>query len=372
MKICLWGNIARALNGRTEGGGELQLALLAKTLAKAGHEVVVIDFVINNDFVSDEGIKFFKIEGWNKGIRLIRSLTHRLPNLYRALKAQKADVYYCRIRDFRHILCFWAARKVKAKFVLGLASDLDAMNFTSRLNQFLVSPISIWAVFNVILIEIVYPFLLRNADLVLAQHEGQKNILQKKNIRSLVFFNIIEPVKILKPQNDFPKDFIYVGSLDKRKKFDQFFQVIKKTPSLSYKVIGQPRDKETFSYYEELKKEQNVSLFGRLNHADTIQQIANSKALISTSPMEGFPNIFIEAWACGIPVFSLYFDPHVIEKEKLGIVAHGNLDKLIEEMKSYRYDEEFTKRVKTYVENNHLLNDKKINEVDEIIKGLFN
>ena len=44
MKICFWGNIGRALKGRTSGGGELQIALLAKALAKGGHEVVLLDY----------------------------------------------------------------------------------------------------------------------------------------------------------------------------------------------------------------------------------------------------------------------------------------------------------------------------------------
>ena len=129
MKICFWGNIAGALTGNTSGGGELQLALLAKALARSGHEVVIIDYNTTEDFITADGIKVFKIKGWNNGIRIIRTFTHRLPQLYWSLKAQKADVYYCRIRDFRHILAFWAARKVKAKFILGLASDLDAMTF---------------------------------------------------------------------------------------------------------------------------------------------------------------------------------------------------------------------------------------------------
>ena len=133
MKICFWGDIAKALTGNTVGGGELQMALLAKALARGGHEVVVIDYQVKEDFITADGIKVFKIEGWNNGIRVIRSLTHRLPKLYRSLKAQKADIYYCRIRDFRHILAFWAARKVKGKFVLGLASDLDAMNFANEI-----------------------------------------------------------------------------------------------------------------------------------------------------------------------------------------------------------------------------------------------
>ena len=34
MKICFWGDIAGALTGNTSGGGELQIALLAKALAR--------------------------------------------------------------------------------------------------------------------------------------------------------------------------------------------------------------------------------------------------------------------------------------------------------------------------------------------------
>ncbi|MDZ7634098.1 MAG: hypothetical protein U5L72_06520 [Bacteroidales bacterium] len=46
MKICFWGIIADALMGKTGGGGELQIATMAKTLAGLGHEVVVVDLDI--------------------------------------------------------------------------------------------------------------------------------------------------------------------------------------------------------------------------------------------------------------------------------------------------------------------------------------
>ena len=39
MKFCFFGNVAEALKGRTPGGGELQIALLAKALALKGHDV---------------------------------------------------------------------------------------------------------------------------------------------------------------------------------------------------------------------------------------------------------------------------------------------------------------------------------------------
>ena len=175
MKICFWGNNAAALNGNTYGGGELQLAMLAKALARGGNEVVIIDYETKEDFVTEDGIKVLKIEGWNDGIHFLRLVTHRLPKLYKSLKAQKADVYYCRMRDFRHIFAFWASRKVKAKFVLGLASDLDAMNFKKRWKfNHVVSKFNLWAFSSNLLIEIIQPYLLRKADLILAQHEGQR------------------------------------------------------------------------------------------------------------------------------------------------------------------------------------------------------
>ena len=374
MKICFWGNIAGALTGNTSGGGELQIALLAKALARGGHEVVVIDLQTTEDFITGDGIKVYKIKGWNNGIRIIRTFTHRLPQLYWSLKAQKADVYYCRIRDFRHILAFWAASKVKAKFILGMASDLDAMNFVMRLKyQHLVSFGGLWSVSNGIFIEIVYPWLLRKADLVLVQHEGQKNILLKKRIKSLVFPNLFDLTEIPVVTTHSHKDFIYVGWLDKRKGFAEFFELVKKAPSHSYKVVGEPRDKTGYLYYEKLKSFENVSLLGLLSHADTIYQIANSKALISTSPMEGFPNIFIETWACGIPVLSLYVDPGaIIKKEELGEVTHGNLHKLLQAMENCRNTNEFAKRAKAYVEHNHALNANKIKEISCLFSELFN
>lgn len=52
MKICFWGSIAGALKGSTYGGSELQYALLPKTLAAGGHEVVIIDPHIAEDLIT--------------------------------------------------------------------------------------------------------------------------------------------------------------------------------------------------------------------------------------------------------------------------------------------------------------------------------
>ena len=373
MKVCFWGDIARSLKDDTGGGGQLQIALLAKALVKAGHEVSVIDYEISENFVTSEGIKVFKIDGWNKGISVLRSFTHRLPNLYRILKAQKADIYYCRIRDFRHIIPYWASRAVKGKFILGLASNLDAMNFKDRFKyQHKVSRGSLWSITSGLLIEFVYPYLLRKADLVLVQNIEQKKVLLKKNIECELFANIIEKTDDIPDQYIHQTDFIYVGRLDKRKGFPEFFKIVTEMPSQTFKIVGRPDDKTSRFYFEQLKGFKNVKLLGWLNHSETIKEIANSKALISTSPMEGFPNVFIESWSCGIPVFSLFFDPGVIEKEKLGKVFKGNIAELVSTMNQPIDSSEYSKNCRNYVLQNHLLNYHKIQEINQLFNSVCN
>lgn len=356
------------------GGGELQIALLAKAFAKLGHEVVILDYNVGEKFQTDEGIKVYPIKNWFKGIKMLRILTHRIPGLYSSLKEQNADLYYCRIRDYMHIIAFIAARKLKAKFILGIASDLDIVTFGKRWKYYYSTNLrNLQVLIDGILFEIVKPWLLYKSDQIFVQHIGQQEFLLKKNINSVVFTNLIDLGEIPVISNPARKDFVYVGWLDKRKGFVEFFELVRKSPARTFKVIGPPRDRTGYLYYEKLKSFPNVTLLGKLNHAETIYHIAESKALISTSPMEGFPNIYIEAWACGIPVLSLYFDPGgVIKREHLGKIAEGKLDVLLNDMVSVEYTKEFSERAKTYVERNHVLTSGKMRELDWLIKDLFN
>jgi len=373
MKICFWGDVAGALRGKTSGGGELQIALMAKALRKSGNEVTVLDREIEEEFETDEGIKVLPIKGWKGGIRMIRTFTHQLPGLYFSLIEQNADIYYCRIRNYRHIFVYLAARKINAKFVLGLASDLDILSIKYRWKYFYKTNLrGLWIIFDSFFSEIFYPVLIRKSDLVLVQHTGQQELLRKRNVYSVLFPNLIDSEDIPPQSDNFRKDFVYVGSLIRRKGFLSFIELVRRTPEKTYTIIGIPREKADQLLYEEIKLFKNVSVTGRLCHSDTLRHIANSKALISTSPMEGFPNIFIEAWACGVPVLSLYVDPGgVIKTERLGAVANGNIEKLIEAMDCLSNFDGIANRAMSYVEHNHLFNSDKINRLNTIFSKLL-
>jgi glycosyltransferase involved in cell wall biosynthesis len=373
MKICFWGKVANALLGKTYGGGELQMALLAKALNSLGHEVVVVDLDISEEFVTEEGIKVYPVKGYNSGIKMFRTLTHRLPALYSLFIEINADVYYCRIREYRHILVYMAAKKLGSKFILALASDLDVLTIGKRWRHFYSSNVrDLWGVFNGLMGEIVYPFLLRRADLVLVQHEGQREILSGKGIISRVFYNLIDSKDLNCNQNtkpDYP--FVYVGSLDKRKGFNDFYELVKRTPGHNFKVIGKVRDKTGDRLYQKLRGFPNVHLMGKLSHEETIIEISLSKALISTSPMEGFPNIFIEAWGSGVPVLSLFVDPGgVIMKEGLGFVANGSISKMVEYMNELTIDKDFQSRTQSYVRHYHELTGTRMLEIDNVFQNI--
>jgi glycosyltransferase involved in cell wall biosynthesis len=214
--------------------------------------------------------------------------------------------------------------------------------------------------------------MLKNADHVFVQHSGQQEILLKRGIKSILFNNLIDAGEVPEQSNSDKKDFIYVGSLDKRKGFAAFYDIVMRSPSHTFKVVGHPRDETGNIFYARLKSCKNVTLLGHLTHADTIEEIARSKTLISTSPMEGFPNVFIEAWACGVPVLSLYVDPGgIIEKEGLGVVTHGNVEMLLQAMDNVNYAVGFSEKVKAYVKHNHELNPDKVREIDMLLKGIL-
>ena len=54
---------------------------------------------------------------------------------------------------------------------------------------------------------------------------------------------------------------------------------------------------------------ENLEVLGQLPHEQLLSLIDRAVAVVSTSAAEGMPNVFLEAWARGVPVLSLDYDP---------------------------------------------------------------
>jgi glycosyltransferase involved in cell wall biosynthesis len=357
MKFCLWGaESTAALKGITIGGGELQTALLAKTLAKAGHEVVVIDPFTDKSIVTEDGIKIIHVPGWNKGLPVIKTLFHQFPALYKLFAGQKADFYYARTRSYFHLLSYWAARKTGSKFILALASDLDILSVWKIFKHKDKPSLNI---FNYLKLDlpnsIAFKYILKRADYITLQHSGQRIHSTSIKGKQTIFPNIFDYDIIPEVQKEPGDYFISAGSLTMLKGAANLLELVKlidkKTKIM---IVGEPRCRKTRKIYEQLKTMENVVLKGRLKHEETMRMIGNAKALINTSNFEGFPNIFLEAWAQGVPVISLNINPgNVINYHGLGKYCEGDMQK----MKEY-IDGDITtlidkRNLISYVRSNH-------------------
>ncbi|HYM94383.1 MAG TPA: glycosyltransferase [Chitinophagaceae bacterium] len=331
MKFCFFGEISESLKGHTKGGGELQVALLAKALALKGHEVVIVDPCSSESFITDEGIKLINLPDWNKGIRGLRLFFNRIPALRKLLISQKADYYYVRMRSYLHLIPYRAARKNGSKFILGIACDLDVLSFRKKFNYEYKTNFNLFKFLTIhIPGDIAHSFLLRNSDYDILQHSGQSFGSSRLKSNQFVFPNIMEQSNVPWVSNPSGDYFLFAGTLTMLKGADNLLKLINiVNDSIPIMVVGLPWGEKPEKIYEELKKKKNVTLKGRKNHKETLELISNAKALINTSYYEGFSNVFLEAWATGVPVISLNVNPgDVLNKYNLGICCGGDLHRM--------------------------------------------
>lgn len=356
MKFCFVASVSATLRGKAIGGAELQITLLAKALAGKGHDVVIVDYEADEAFVTEEGVKVIPVPEWHTGIKGLRLFTRQLPALYRALIAQKADFYYVRMRAIFNIVPYLAARKNKAKFIVALAHDLDVAGFRERFRHEYRQKFSLIKFLTLYLPnDLVFDYTIRRADYVTLQHKGQYLRSRRFKGKQAVFRNIFDYREMKTPQV-IPGDFfVLAGSLTMLKGIGNLLELVKKMkPAVKLIVIGEPRGEKAESVYRQLSQFPNVELKGRLPHADTINHIASAKALVSTSNFEGFPNIFLEAWACGVPVISLHVNPgDVINEFSLGKFFNGDYTAMAECINTNGTGEINSAQLKAYISNYH-------------------
>lgn len=329
MRFCFYGGISSALKGLTPGGAELQIALLSKALALKGHEVVIIDPYSKESFVTKEGVNLINIPSWNKGPKGVRLFLYRIPLLWKILTEQNADFYYVRMREYLHLVPYLAAKKTKGKFIIGIAHDLDVLGILKNLKY--DYKFNIFKFFTLYLPnDLVFNSLLKKSDYITLQHSGQKIDANSIKGKTGIFPNIFDKRNLPVIDNPDQDYFIHVGSLTVLKGTKNLYQLINSLDKrIQIIIVGQPKGRISQKIYAQLNKFENVILKGRQNHKETLRLIANAKALINTSNFEGFPNIFLEAWATGVPVISLKINPgNIINKYNLGICCENDLQKM--------------------------------------------
>lgn len=319
MKICFLGLenlpvLAPEFNHHGIGGEEVQHTLLAKSLARRGHDVcmVVYDYGQEDQARWDQ-VTTYKAYRASAGIPVLRFVHPRWTGIWQALKRADADLYYVSCAGMHLGLVALFCKVYRRKWVFRVAHDSDC-----EPDQLLVQ---YWRD------KKLYEYGLRRSPAILVQTQRQQQaILDNYGLASRQVGMLV----------DFPRqrhafdgrhiDVLWVNNLRQFKRPDLFLALARRLPDLQFHMIGGPQPGFE-SMYEDIRRQANdianLHFHGRVPYHAMDQKYGRARVFVNTSDSEGFPNAFLQAWARGTPVVS-FFDPdRLIERERLGHAAQS-------------------------------------------------
>ncbi|HLV02259.1 MAG TPA: glycosyltransferase, partial [Acidobacteriota bacterium] len=176
----------------------------------------------------------------------------------------------------------------------------------------------------------VYAWGLERTDRILLQHRSQfDNLAPRWQEKARLLMGTVEIPPAVTPHSQRDRYIAWVGVLREPKRPDLLIEFARKLPEVRFVVCGGVSTHRTGPEYskrivEGLQSTPNIEYLGQVSPEKSLQIIRNAAILLSTSTMEGFPNVFLEAWAGGTPVVSTFLDPDdLIQKHGLGIAGKG-------------------------------------------------
>jgi glycosyltransferase involved in cell wall biosynthesis len=271
MHVCFvapyaWPVLSRDPAIKVVGGAEVQQAILARLLVRAGYRVSMIccDYGQPSP-VEVDGVTVYKAFPPDAGVPLLRFLHPRLTSMWRAMREVNADVYYQRSS------AVWT----------GVARDR-------------------W----------IYRRGLATVDAIVAQNKAQVETCRKYHNREAVL--IQSCYELPKKSSSETKDLVlWCGTIHDQKRPEILLELARRMPQRKFVMIGGPSPKgERFrpGYYEGIRDQAarlpNVEFTGFLPLAEVEPWFDRARVLVCTSVFEGMPNVFLQAWARGVPIIS--------------------------------------------------------------------
>ncbi len=303
------------------GGVERQTSLMAKWFAGEGYRVTFLtwDEGQEEERIID-GVRVIKMCRRDEGLPGLRFFHPRWTSLNRAMRQADADVYYQNTGEYvTGQVALWCQRHAR-KFVYSAASDPDCDARLPEMKE--------WRV------RTLYRYGLRHADRIIVQTQTQRDLLRS----SFGLGSIVLPMPCPEvspcdmggrvPERRNPFTVGWVGRFVKLKRLELLLEVAKTLPDVLFEVAGGERI-ET-DYGRQLRSQAgqspNVRLHGMLSRDEMVGFYRRVDCLCCTSVYEGFPNTFLEAWSCGLPVVSTFDPDRLIARHNLGFSAQGAPD----------------------------------------------
>src|SRR5207249_2870864 len=100
-----------------------------------------------------------------------------------------------------------------------------------------------------------------------------------------------------------PDPVLWVGRLSEEKRPEWLIRLATDLPESRFEVVGQCNTTSTYgrALASQIQSLPNVRWHGYAPHARMRDLYRQAQVLLCTSRLEGFPNVFLEAWSCGRP-----------------------------------------------------------------------
>ena len=317
-KICfVSSNYYKILNinkHQSIGGAELQESLIIKELQARGYGISVVTSAhgMPDRYVQD-GLTIHSTYTLGEGIPVLRFFYPNLFKFFNALLKTDADIYYIRTASYYLMPLIIFAKILKKKNVIySGASDVDFNPERIPVPTYRDKIMFLWG--------------LRRVNAVVVQSGQQRRLLSdhfgKNGYQIPNGLNKKDKQPILTR-----KTILWVGMIRPVKRPEIFLWLAGQHPQWQFIMIGGPVD-GCEDYYQRLrtmsKQLPNLLFKGFVDYDETERFFSSAKVFINTSEREGFPNTFLQAWACGLPVISFCDPDNAIASKNLGVVVKNS------------------------------------------------
>ena len=294
------------------GGVEVQLALLARGLVREGIDVTVVtgDFGQPDGLVVD-GVRLLKSFPPLGGLPGLRFFHPRLTRGIAALRRADADVYLAQGASLWAGIARDTAAMMGRRFVWMLGHDFDSMVELPHVH----GPRDRWWARRVI----------RLADAVVSQTDRQRRAFLAAFGRDSTV--IPNPVEL--PPDDAIADaggdpvVVWVATYKAAKRPEWFTRFAERHPDVHCRMagvipvppLGDQHWREAVAVAERCP---NLEVLPTIPHERIGEFLRNATLFTHSSPAEGFPNAFLEAWGHGLPTVTCFDPDGLIERERLG------------------------------------------------------
>ena len=288
-----WPVLSRDPNIQVVGGAEVQQCILARLLSRAGYRVSMITLDYGQPAVATvDGITVHRSFREQAGIPVLRFLHPRLSGMWRAMRAVDADVYYQRSSAMWTAVIAEFCRRYGKRSIYAGASDRD---FDLGQEQIQLAR-DRW----------LYRRGLSRVDRIVVQNPYQLESCRRNHGRDPVLIpSCYEPPADARPGQD--ECVLWVGTIHSYKRPEWLLDIAARLPHRRFVMVGGPSAGARYKagYLESIRERAarlpNVQFTGFLPLAEVERWFDRARVLVSTSVYEGMPNVFLQAWARGVP-----------------------------------------------------------------------